>query len=139
MKKDKLLPQMKNCLKPVLPAVYKRFSKEQLQQIIEENYGVVTILCNVLDCNFSQFYKAVDKYNLRDCLTSAKKNLVGIAESAILDCLKSQNEQIKLRAAELTLKSLGKSDGWGTEGTTINQQINISDKATEIKNIFGIQ
>ena len=139
MKNDKLLPGFKNNMPPVLPAVHKRFSKEQLQQIIEENYGITTVICGLIDCTYAQLYRAIDHYNLRDCLTSAKKHLVGIAESAILDCLQSENEQIKLRAAELTLKSLGKNDGWGTEGTTINQQINISDKTSEIKNIFGIQ
>ena len=86
---NKLLPGFKNNLKPVTPPVFKRFTKEELQTIIEDNYGVVTVLCNVLDCTFSQFYKAVDKYNLRDCLVESKKLIVGIAESAILDCLKS--------------------------------------------------
>ena len=136
---NKLLPGFKNKLKPVTPPVYKRFTKEELQTIIEQYYGVVTVLCNVLDCNFSQFYKAVDKYNLRECLASAKKNLVSLAEKAILDCLKSQNEQIKLKAAETTLKSLGKTEGWNFDTTQINQQINISDKNADIKNIFGIQ
>ena len=142
MKKDnsnKLLPGFKNNLKPVLPAVHKRFTKEELQNIIEENYGVVTVLCNVLDCTYAQFYKAITHYNLRDCLANAKKNLVSLAEKAILDCLSSQNDQVKLRAAETTLKSLGKSEGWSFDTTQINQQINISDKDTDIKTIFGIQ
>ena len=136
---NKLLPQMKNGLKPVTPPVYKRFTKEELQTIIEQNYGIVTILCNVLDCTYSQFYKALDYYNLRDFLAESKKRLVGLAEKAILDCLSSQNEQIKLKAAETTLKSLGKTDGWRFDTAQINQQINISDKDTDIKNIFGIQ
>ena len=139
MKNDnKLLPQMKNGLKPVLPAVHKRFSKEQLQQIIEQSYGIVTICCAQIDCTYAQFYKALDHYNIRDCLANAKKNLVGLAEKAILDCLKSENENIKLKASEITLKSLGKTAGWNFDNTQINQQINISDKATDIKNIFGI-
>ena len=62
-----------------------------------------------------------------------------MAEKAIVECLASQNEQVKLRAAETTLKSLGKADGWNFDGTTINQQINVSEKSTEIKNIFGIE
>ena len=136
---NKLLPQMKNGLKPVTPPVYKRFTKEELQTIIEYNYGIVTILCNVLDCTYSQFYKALDYYNLRDFLAESKKRLVGLAEKAILDCLSSQNEQIKLKAAETTLKSLGKNDGWRFDTAQINQQINISDKDTDIKTIFGIQ
>ena len=136
---NKLLPGFKNNLKPVMPPVYERFTKEELQTIIEDNYGIVTVCCAQIDCTYNQFYRAIDKYNLRECLTSAKKNLVGIAESAILDCLSSQNEQVKLRAAEITLKSLGKTEGWSFDNTTINQQINVGDKSTEIKNIFGIQ
>ena len=141
MKKDtsnKLLPQMKNGLKPVLPAVHKRFSKEELQQIIEQNYGIVTICAAQIDCTYNQFYKALDHYNLRECLANAKKNLVGLAESAILDCLKSENANIKLRAAQTTLQSLGKTEGWSFDTTQINQQINVVDKDTDIKNIFGI-
>ena len=136
---NKLLPQMKNGLKPVLPAVHKRFTKAELQTIIEQNYGIVTICCAQIDCTFAQFYKAIDKYNLRDCLASAKKNLVSLAEKAVLDCLSSQNEQVKLRAAETTLRSLGKTEGWSFDTTQINQQINIQDKTAEIKNIFSIE
>ena len=135
---NKLLPGFKNKLKPVMPPLQQRFTKEELQTIIEENYGVVTVLCNVLDCTYAQFYKAITHYNLRECLANAKKNLVGLAEKAILDCLKSQNENIKLKASEITLKSLGKTEGWSFDTTQINQQINISDKDTSIKNIFGI-
>lgn len=140
MKNDnKLLPQMKNGLKPVTPPVYNRYGKEELQAIIEENYGIVTIICGIIDCNFSQFYKALDHYNLRECLANAKKNLVSLAEKAVLECLKSQNEQIRLRAAETTLKSLGRGEGWSFDTTQINQQINVVDKNADIKNIFGIQ
>lgn len=114
---NKLLPGFKNKLKPVLPPVQQRFTKEELQTIIEENYGVVTVLCNVLDCTYAQFYKALDHYNLRECLANAKKNLVSLAEKAILDCLKSENITIKLRAAETTLKSLGKTEGWSFDTT----------------------
>ena len=135
---NKLLPGFKNKLTPVMPAVHKRFSKEQLQQIIEQNYGIVTICCAQIDCTYNQFYRAIDYFKLRDFLAESKSRLVSLAEKAVLECLTSQNEQIKLKAAETTLKSLGKNDGWGVEGTTINQQINVVDKTAEIKNIFGI-
>ena len=137
---NKLLPQMKNGLKPVLPPVYNRFTKEELQTIIEDNFGITTVICGIIDCTYAQLYRAIDHYNLRECLANAKKNLVGLAESAILDCLSSQTEQIKLRAAETTLKSLGRGEGWNFDNTTqINQQINIQDKTAEIKNIFSIE
>jgi hypothetical protein len=59
----------------------------------------------------------------------------------MIECLQSNNEQIKLRACETTLRSLGKNDGWcnNDNNTIINQQINIKDRETEIKNIFGIE
>ena len=116
---------MKNNLTPVTPPVYKRYSKEELQQIIEQNYGIVTICCGILDCTYSQLYRAIDHYKLSDFLADSKKRLVSLAEKAVLECLTSQNETIKLKAAETTLKSLGKNDGSGVEGTTINSQINI--------------
>lgn len=140
MKNDnKLLPGFKNKLKPVMPPLQQRFTKEELQTIIEENYGVVTVLCNLLDCTYAQLYRAIDHYGLRDFLAESKKRLVSLAEKAILDCLTSQNENIKLKASEITLKSLGRTEGWSFDTTQINQQINISDKNADIKTIFGIQ
>lgn len=138
-KNDKLLPCVKPHMQAVTQPVFKRFTKEELQTIIEDNYGITTVICGLIDCTYAQLYRAIDHYNLRECLASAKKNLVGIAESAILDCLKSENENIKLKAAETTLKSLGKTAGWSFDNTTINQQITVGDKDTQIKTIFGIQ
>lgn len=50
---NKLLPGFKNKLKPVLPPLQQRFTKEELQTIIEENYGVVTIICGVVDSTYA--------------------------------------------------------------------------------------
>ena len=136
---NNLIPAFKNNLKYVTPPVARRYTKEQLEEIIEKYYGITTIICGIVDCNYRQLYKAIDHYDLRQHLADSKKQLVGIAEKAILDCLASQNEQIKLRAAETTLKSLGKADGWNFDSQVINQQINVTDKETEIKNIFNIE
>lgn len=129
----------KNNLNFVTPPVYQRYTKEELEEIIEKYYGITTIICGICDCTYKQLYKAIDYYDLREYLADSKKQLVGMAEKAILECLASQNEQVKLRAAETTLKSLGKADGWNFDSQVINQQINVSDKSTEIKNIFGIE
>ena len=124
----------------VLPALEKRYTKEEVEQVIEENYGILTIICGLLDCTPKQLYKASDKWNLRDVLKEAKNNLVGVAEKAILDCLRSENENIKLKSAEITLKSLGKDTWSQTPQVQITQNV-VSDeeKKIEIKNIFGIQ
>ena len=126
--------------KAVMPPVCKRFTKEEVEHIIDENYGILTLVCGLLDCTPKQFYNAVDKLGLRDHLKEAKNQLVGVAEQAILDCLHSDNENIKLKSAEITLKSLGK-DTWSQAPQVQIQQNIVSDeeKKIEIKNIFGIQ
>ena len=124
----------------VLPSLEKRYTKEEVERIIEENYGILTIMCAILDCTPRQFYNAIDKWGLRDHLRDAKNNLVSVTEKAILDCLRSENENIKLKSAEITLKSLGKDTWSQTPQVQITQNV-VSDeeKKIEIKNIFGIQ
>ena len=133
------LPKIYN-KKAVLPSLEKRYTKEEVEKVIEENYGILTIICDLLDCTAKQFYNAVDKWGLRDHLKEAKNNLVSVAEKAILDCLRSENENIKLKSAEITLKSLGKETWSQTPQVQITQNV-VSDeeKKIEIKNIFGIQ
>lgn len=133
------LPKIFN-KKAVLPSLEKRYTKEEVEKVIEDNYGIVTIICNLLDCTAKQFYNAVDKFGLRDHLKESKNNLVSVAEKAILDCLRSENENIKLKSAEITLKSLGK-DTWSQNPQVQITQNVVSDeeKKIEIKNIFGIQ
>ena len=36
----------------VLPAVYKRYTKEEVEKVIEDNYGIVNLICNILDYTF---------------------------------------------------------------------------------------
>ena len=122
-----------------LPALWKRYKKDEIKDAIVRNYGVVTNICKVLDCTYRQLYLCLDKYGLRPDLDEAKKELVSMAESQLISCLNSENENIKMKAVELTLKSLGK-DTWGqTPQVQITQNV-VSDeeKKIEIKNIFGI-
>ena len=65
------LPKVLN-RKAVMPPVYKRFKKEEVEHIIDENYGILTLVCGLLDCTPKQFYNAVDKWGLRDHLKEAK-------------------------------------------------------------------
>lgn len=132
------LPKIFN-KKAVLPSLEKRYTKEEVEKVIENNYGIVTIICDLLDCTAKQFYNAVDKFGLRDHLKESKNNLVSVAEKAILDCLRSENENIKLKSAEITLKSLGKETWSQNPQVQINQNVvSDEDKKIEIKNIFGI-
>lgn len=134
---DYMIPKFTNNMPAVTPAVYLRYTKEELEDIIIKNYGIVTVICSLCDCTYKQLYQAIDRYELREVLAESKQQLVSMAEKAVLDCLQSKSEAIKLKAAQHTLNSLGKTQGWSNDQTIINQQINVTDQQAEIKNIFG--
>ena len=44
---------VKNNMAPKLPPLWKRYTKQELQDIVEKHLGIVTVCCNVLDCTYS--------------------------------------------------------------------------------------
>lgn len=125
-----------NNLTPKLPPLEKRYTKKQIQECIEKHYGVVTRICNELDCTYTQFYKTIKQLNLQEYLTEAKKNLVSLAENTLLEALASVDEKTRVDVAKYILKTQGKLFGWN-EGPQIAQQINVQGEVS-IKEIFGI-
>ena len=125
-----------NNLTPKLPPLEKRYTKKQIQECIEKHYGVVTRICNELDCTYTQFYKAIKQLNLQEYLTDAKKNLVSLAENTLLEALASVDEKTRVDVAKYILKTQGKVFGWN-DGPQIAQQINVQGEVS-IKEIFGI-
>ena len=125
-----------NNLTPKLPPLEKRYTKEQIQECIEKHYGVVTRICNELDCTYTQFYKTIKQLNLQEYLTEAKKNLVSLAENTLLEALASVDEKTRVDVAKYILKTQGKVFGWN-DGPQIAQQINVQGEVS-IKEIFGI-
>lgn len=121
---------------PKLPALEKRCTKEILRKTIEDNYGIVTAVCNMLDCTASQFYKALAHFGLEEELEKAREQLASRAESTLLKALDSDDERIRLQAAEFILKMRGQRCGW--TGSPSAQQIDIQNGQVSIKQIFGI-
>lgn len=125
-----------NNLQPKLPPLKDRYTKEQIKTCIEKHYGVVTRICNELDCTYAQFYKTIKQLGLQEDLTEAKKNLVSLAEKTLLEALASVDEKTRVDVAKYILKTQGKVFGWN-EGPQIAQQINVQGEVS-IKEIFGI-
>ena len=125
-----------NNLQPKLPPLKDRYTKEQIKTCIEAHYGVVTRICNELDCTYSQFYKTIKQLGLQEDLAEAKKNLVSLAEKTLLEALASVDEKTRVDVAKYILKTQGKAFGWN-EGPQIAQQINVQGEVS-IKEIFGI-
>lgn len=44
---------IKNHMKPKLPPLWKRMTKQEFQDTVEKHMGIVTVCCNVLDCTYS--------------------------------------------------------------------------------------
>lgn len=109
---------IKNHMGAKMPPLWRRMSKEDFMAVVEKHMGICTVICNVLDCTYSQFYQAVSHWNLRDFVQEQKANLVSKAEEAVYRALDSQSEQAALRAAELVLKSrAARAQGWSDDKT----------------------
>ena len=44
---------IKKHTKSKLPAIWKRFTKQEFADIVEKHFGIVTVCCNVLDCTYT--------------------------------------------------------------------------------------
>lgn len=119
---------------PKLPALEKRCTKEILRKTIEDNYGIVTAVCNMLDCTASQFYKALKHFALEEELEKAREQLASKAESTLLRALESEDEKVALQAAEFILKMRGQRSGWLASPNA--QQIDVKDGQVSIKQLF---
>lgn len=133
---------IKNHMKPKLPAIWKRMSKQEFADIVEKHFGIVTVCCNVLDCTYSQFWQAASHWELRDFVREQKAALVSKAEQTIAEKLDSQIDSVALRAAEIVLKSqAAREQGWGSQPQVqVNTAVVLTEeqKAEKLKTIFGI-
>lgn len=116
-----------------------RYTKEQLEECIDRHLGVVTSICNDLDCTYSQFYKAVKHYGLDGKIAEARKAIVAEAEGALMEALRSRDERLRLDAAKYTLSRLGKDAGWGDVPMAVAVEVSKDEKAQAIRAIFGLQ
>lgn len=74
-------------------------------------------------------------------MIEARAAIVDEAEQVIWAALKSEDENVRLKAAIKTVEALGRDRGWAAERgqPSMNLQIiNNDEKKTEIKAIFGI-
>ena len=144
MKLDNTLIQngVKNHMKPKLPPLWKRMSKQEFQDTVEKHMGIVTVCCNVLDCTYTQFWQAASHWELRDFVRAQKAALVSKAEETIASKLDSEVDNVALRAAEIVLRSQAARDqGWGSQPQVqVNTAVVLTEeqKAEKLKTIFGI-
>ena len=72
-------------------------------------------------------------------INEARGTLMEVAQDAILGCLNSKDERVRLDAAKFTLKTLGKEKGWSENPNfAVNIQIEDSERDKKIRAIFGL-
>ena len=122
-----------------VPPIDQRYTKDEVVECIHRHFGIFTAICNELDCSFYALTKYIRKNELEADVSEARKTITEVAQNAIMECLNSKDERVRLDAAKFTLKSLGKDKGW-SENPNLAVAISIDDseKEKKIKAIFGI-
>lgn len=118
--------------------IAKRFTSQQIAQAVLDANGITAGICRLLDSTPVQWRDYIRKFpKVKQLQEEARSQIVDKAEQAVVDLLSSEDEQIKLKAAELVLKRLGKDRGWSEIQPA--QQIDIrKDGTVTISQIFGI-
>lgn len=124
----------------LLAPLKKRYTKDQIVAAIYNQCGARTYICKELDCTLKQFNKFLDDHqDVKLELIKAREQLVDMAQKALTDSLKSENEQVRLRAAELTLRAYGAEFGAHlSERQAMQVSVDHERKTVDIRTIFGI-
>ena len=117
--------------------MWTEFSKEQVEALIDECKGIISLIVLKTGYNYKQLYNCLDKYDLRDYMKTAKNALVSEAERVMLKNLNSESEITSQRAAEFILKSKMAED-WRTDvKVELNGTVKVS-KEEQLSSIFGV-
>lgn len=86
-------------------------NKDELRELIWKHHGIITLVCCELDCSFTQFYRAVHKWELDEDLKKAKEAFVSAAEATLYESLSSKSEGTRLKAADMILRHCAPNNG----------------------------
>lgn len=117
--------------------IRKRFTHAEICDIVERCHGLTHDICALMDCSAAEWraYLRVCP-DVAEVQSGAREGVVDRAESRLYDSLDSDNEQVAQKAAEFTLKTLGRTRGYDVQG---GQEITLKDGEVNIKTIFGIE
>ena len=117
--------------KPNKKSVFDLTNKEDFTELIWKCHGIITLVCCELDITYTQFYRALHKWELENELKEAKQAFVSRAEATLYDALDSKSESTRLRAADTILR-------YSTPRQTQEITVKSGDTETTIRSIFGI-
>ena len=126
-----------------LPAIKKRYSYDKVVDVIQKSEGVRTTICKVLDCSQTQLRNYLEEHQeLKQVMLDAREQILDLAESVIRENLtQTENPELRQKAAEFTLKTIGRHRGWAI-GDYPAMQVNVSKTGDDIKvqlnTLFGL-
>ena len=62
-----------------LPPIEQRYTKDQVRDCIHNHFGIMTAICNELDCSFYALTKYVRKNGLEGDVSEARRSITEIA------------------------------------------------------------
>ena len=126
-----------------LPAIKKRYSYDEVVDVIQKSEGVRTTICKLLDCSQTQLRNYLEEHpELKQVMLDAREQILDLAESVIRENLtQTENPELRQRCAEFTLKTIGRHRGWAI-GDYPAMQVNVSktgdDIRVQLNTLFGM-
>ena len=111
--------------------VHELTDRDGFIELIWRHHGIITLVCCELDISYTQFYRALHKWELEDELKKAKEAFISAAEATLFESLQSKSEGTRLKAADTILK-------YSMPRNTQEITVKSGDTETTIKSIFGI-
>ena len=117
-----------------LPAIKKRYSYDEVVDVIQKSEGVRTTICKMLDCSQTQLRNYLEEHSeLKQVMLDAREQILDLAESVIRENLtQTENPELRQRCAEFTLKTIGRHRGWAI-GDYPAMQVNVSKTGDDIR------
>lgn len=124
-----------------LEPIEKRYTEEEVNAIVEKCQGVRTTMCKVIDCTQRQLHYYLEKHpEVKKSMLIARDKIIDMAEKVIRENLtQTEDPELRQRAAEFTLKSLGRLRGWNPCNAPVMEiDTKVQDGQTIVRAIFGI-
>lgn len=122
-----------------LPPLSKRYTKEQIEDVIVRAHGLTSSICTALDCTTQQFYVYLrNKPEMKQLQEDCRMDFINEAERVVMENLHDPDPSIRQQAAQYVLNRLGRTKGWGEDrlfGITVSQD----EQTKQIHAIFGIE
>ena len=122
-----------------LPPLSKRYTKEQIEDVIVRAHGLTSSICTALDCTTQQFYVYLrNKPEMKQLQEDCRMDFINEAERVVMENLHDPDPSIRQQAAQYVLNRLGRTKGWG-EDRLFGITVNAEDMNRQVTAIFGIQ